>query len=239
MIKKTMLIEFFYMNKTNDNAKELNLLYQEFPQYFVWSSTDKFWALRKQRSAIGRIITCHPTEEERYYLRLLLAHVQGPTSYKNFRIVNEEPCNTFRKAVQGPTSYKNFRIVNEEPCNTFRKAVEKRGFLYSNNSLIECMSEVETYQMLYSLRHLFATLLVFCNPTNPRELWEQFEESMSEDYKLLQNTRKKEIRYQVLNHINDILHSMSHTVNEYQLIQETIRPSMAAKDAKEIHLKEL
>ncbi|XP_019231846.1 PREDICTED: uncharacterized protein LOC109212634 [Nicotiana attenuata] len=35
MIQKTMLTEFFYMNNTDEDAKELNLLYKEFPEYFV------------------------------------------------------------------------------------------------------------------------------------------------------------------------------------------------------------
>nr|XP_009789944.1 PREDICTED: uncharacterized protein LOC104237487 [Nicotiana sylvestris]XP_016436326.1 PREDICTED: uncharacterized protein LOC107762475 [Nicotiana tabacum] len=213
MIKKTMLTEFFSMNQTDEEAIELNLLYKEFSEYFVWSSSDKFWALRKQRSAIGRIVTCHPTEGERYYLRLLLLHVRGPKSYNDLL------------------------TVNGELCSIFRESVEKRGLLHYDNSLIECMSEAASYQMSYSLRRLFATLLVYCNPTNPRQLWEQFEESMTEDYKVLQTNERKEIRYQALNHINDILHSMGHDVNEYELIPETIRPLTSAKKAKEVHFK--
>ncbi|XP_075078730.1 uncharacterized protein LOC107762475 isoform X2 [Nicotiana tabacum] len=201
------------MNQTDEEAIELNLLYKEFSEYFVWSSSDKFWALRKQRSAIGRIVTCHPTEGERYYLRLLLLHVRGPKSYNDLL------------------------TVNGELCSIFRESVEKRGLLHYDNSLIECMSEAASYQMSYSLRRLFATLLVYCNPTNPRQLWEQFEESMTEDYKVLQTNERKEIRYQALNHINDILHSMGHDVNEYELIPETIRPLTSAKKAKEVHFK--
>nr|XP_016476288.1 PREDICTED: uncharacterized protein LOC107797882 [Nicotiana tabacum] len=60
---------------------------------------------------------------------------------------------------------------------------------------------------------------------------------MIEDYKVLQTIERREIRYQALNHINDILHSTGHDVNEYELISETIRPSTAAKEAKEIHFE--
>ncbi|XP_075098526.1 uncharacterized protein LOC142175511 [Nicotiana tabacum] len=210
MIQKTMLTEFFSMNETNEDAKELNLLYKEFREYFVWSSTDKFWARRQNRCVVGRIVTCHPTEGERYYLRLLLIHVRGPISYKDLL------------------------TVNEKPCSTFRESVEKRGLLHCDNCLIECMSEAASYQMPYSLRRLFATLLVYCGPVNPRKLWEQFEESMIEDYKVLQITERREIQYQALNHINDILYFMGHDINEYVLIPETIRPSAAAK---EIHFE--
>ncbi|XP_060210795.1 uncharacterized protein LOC132637774 [Lycium barbarum] len=144
MIRKIMLTEFFYMNRTDHHATELNLLYREFPEHFVWSSGENFWARRQRRSTVGRIVTCHPTEGERYYLRLLLTHVRGPTSYADL------------------------------------------------------LMPVITYQMPYSLRRLFATLLVYCNPTNPRDLWEQFEESMSEDYKRPSTAGKeaKEIHFE-------------------------------------------
>lgn len=61
MIKKTMLTEFFLMNKTNEYAKQLNLLYKEFPQYFVWSKSYKMWTRRQRGHVIGRLVTCHPT----------------------------------------------------------------------------------------------------------------------------------------------------------------------------------
>lgn len=32
---RTMLTEYFHMNATNEHAKQLNLLYHEYPQYFV------------------------------------------------------------------------------------------------------------------------------------------------------------------------------------------------------------
>lgn len=171
MVNKTMLTEFFTMYRTNKDAINLNLLYKEFPEYFVWSSTDKMWSRPKQRPAIGRIVTCHPTEGERYYLTLLLMNVRGPKSYEDLL------------------------KVNEKCCSTFREAAEKRGLLHSDNSLIECMSEAMTYQMPCSLRRLFATLLVYCSPANTKELWEKFEDSMSEDFRKIPNMKNK--RYPV------------------------------------------
>ncbi|XP_075111905.1 uncharacterized protein LOC142182019 [Nicotiana tabacum] len=147
MINKTMLTEFFQMNRTNKDSIKLNLLYKEFPEYFVWSTTDKTWTWRQQRCTVGRIVTCHPTEGERYYLRLILLNVRGPKSYKDLR------------------------TINGEHYNTFRESAKKKGLLHCDNSLIDCMSEAAGYQMPYSLRHLFATLLVYCNPVNPKEIW--------------------------------------------------------------------
>ncbi|KAG5593142.1 hypothetical protein H5410_043656 [Solanum commersonii] len=84
---------------------------------------------------LGDIVTCHPTEGERYYLRLLMS-VRGPKSYED---------------------------------------------------LLECMFEAASYQMPSNLRQLFAMLLIYCNPTNPRELWEIFESPMFEDFKKSSN----------------------------------------------------
>lgn len=71
------------------------------------------------------------------------------------------------------------------------------------------MLEALSYQMPYSLRRLFSTLLIYCNPTNPKELWEIFEDSLSEDFKTFHNTEAKRVWSMVLSHINDILHSMA------------------------------
>lgn len=45
---KTMLTEFFVKNATDEDARRLNLLYKEFPEYFVWKSTDRRWDIRKR-----------------------------------------------------------------------------------------------------------------------------------------------------------------------------------------------
>ncbi|KAG5598903.1 hypothetical protein H5410_030273 [Solanum commersonii] len=210
MIKKTMLIEFFAMNKVNKEAVTLNLLYREFLEFFVWSTSYRIWTHRKQRNVIGRIVTCHPTEGERYYLRFLLINVRAPKSYQDLL--------TF----------------NGEYCTTFRESTEKRGLLLCDNNLTECMSEASTYQVPSSLRHLFGVLLAYCNPNNPKELWKFFENSMSEDFNKYPGLSSKEVRYKALNHINDILYSMGRDINEFELISKIIKVSTIAKEAKDV-----
>ncbi|XP_070019675.1 uncharacterized protein [Nicotiana sylvestris] len=171
------------------------------------------WTRRIKGKVIGRVVTCHPIEGERYYLRLLLMNVRGPKSYQDLL------------------------TVDGISCSTFRESAEKRGLLHCDNSLVECMFEAVSYQMSYSLRHLFATLLVYCNPVNPAELWKQFEDSMSEDFKILPNTNAKDIRYMTLNHINDILHLIGHDINEYNFVPERITLSPAVREAKDCHFE--
>jgi hypothetical protein len=67
---KTMLSEYFRTNSVDHYAR--NFLYKEFPEFFVWDSSRKIWRRRKQkRIQIGRLVSAHPAEGERFYLRLL------------------------------------------------------------------------------------------------------------------------------------------------------------------------
>ncbi|KAG5584304.1 hypothetical protein H5410_044738 [Solanum commersonii] len=148
------------------------------------------------------------TPRERYYLRLLLMNVRGPKSYQDLRTMNGR-CYTI-----------------------FREAAEKRGLLHSNNNLIECMPEAVSYQMPYSLRRLFATLLVYCNPSNPKNLWKKYEDSMSEDFKTIPNVRKNDINQLVLNHINEVLLSMGRNINEFKDIFGNVSSSTTTNEVK-------
>ena len=47
---------------------------------------------------VVRIVMANPFEGERYYLRLILNHVVGATSYEHMRIVGNVTYATFRVA---------------------------------------------------------------------------------------------------------------------------------------------
>ena len=73
---------------------------------------------------------------ERFYLRLLLNHVIGATSYADLRIVDGDTLPSFREAAQ------------------------RRGLLEVDNTIDQCLNEAALYQMPSALRRLFATILV-------------------------------------------------------------------------------
>lgn len=66
--------------------------------------------------------------------------------------------------IRGPKSYEDLLTVNGICCDTLRESAEKRGLLHCDNNLVECMSQAACYQMPYSLRRLFATILVYYQP---------------------------------------------------------------------------
>jgi ATP-dependent DNA helicase PIF1 len=65
----------------------------------------------------------------------------------------------------------------------FREAAEKWGLIEAANTIDDCLTKVECSQMPSSLRRLFATILVFCEPSDVRVLWERHFEGMTEDYR--------------------------------------------------------
>ena len=72
-------------------------------------------------------MAANPAEGERYYLRVLLNHVVGATSFE---------C---------------LRIVDGKLLSTFREAVERRGLIEEDNTLIESLAEATRWMMPYAL----------------------------------------------------------------------------------------
>ncbi|KAL7145790.1 hypothetical protein ABFS83_07G110900 [Erythranthe nasuta] len=95
---KTMLTEYFSMCAKSEDAKKY--LYREFPEHYVWDNKFKCWNERKKRNVIGRVNGANPIEGERFYLRLLLNHVRGPTSFEDLLTVNHKKCSSFKEAAQ-------------------------------------------------------------------------------------------------------------------------------------------
>ncbi|XP_035547439.1 uncharacterized protein LOC118348947 [Juglans regia] len=205
---KSMLTEFFSTNQTNENARKL--LYKEFLEAFVWNQQHKIWTPRKKKTVIGRIVTASPFEGEMYYLRILLNHIRGPLSFDHIKTVGN---------VTAPT---------------FREAATLHGLLQRDTSLQDCMQEASLYQIPHSLRRLFATILVYCNPTNPRELWEYFEQDMSSDFQTSVAT-SADIRTKVLRSISSTLESMGKDINMFHLIEHDVSFDQNETEAREIN----
>ncbi|GAA0169426.1 hypothetical protein LIER_43845 [Lithospermum erythrorhizon] len=65
-LKRTMLTEFFKMNNFNPEARKMNLLYKNFPKYYVWHVDNRIWSKRKRGAVVGRLCVVNPVESERY-----------------------------------------------------------------------------------------------------------------------------------------------------------------------------
>ncbi|XP_076959341.1 uncharacterized protein LOC143635375 [Bidens hawaiensis] len=133
-----MLAAFFETNRVDETARQY--LYKYFPKNFTWNGGSRHWNRRKQRPQRGRIVSANPAERERYYLRLLLSNIEGPTSFEDLR------------------------TLNGVKCLTFRRAALEMGLIENDDSLLRCITEASLFQFPKALKGLFATILVFCKP---------------------------------------------------------------------------
>jgi hypothetical protein len=103
--KDTTLTGYFKAN-AQDMPGARALLYQEFPQHFVWlkKSNQQTWKVRKQGFAIGRMYFAGPQAGERFYLRTLLTVVRGAVSFQDLRTFNGVSMTHFSK----PASHADF-----------------------------------------------------------------------------------------------------------------------------------
>jgi len=188
-----MLTAYFEKNRIAETAR--GILYRDFPEFYTWQAHGKVWQNRVRRDTlrqIGRIVSANPGEGERYYLRVLLNHVAGATSFE---------C---------------LRTVDGKILPTFREAAERRGLIEEDNRLNESLTEATGWMMPYALRRLFATILVFCEPSDVFGLWEKHKEAMSEDYKR-NNQSTFMVEQMVLIDIQKLLQSMQKDIKMYPL----------------------
>jgi len=189
--KKKKLTEFFRMNEVDEIAR--TLLYRDFPIHFFWNTHKKIWSHKKKQIVIGRIVTVNPFEGDRYYLRVLLNHIRGCTSFQDLR-----------------TSY-GVTVV------TYREAAFLHGLLGGDNHCEECLSESIIYEMPASLRRLLATLLILYNPNNPKLLWNKFKSYMIDD-SIHENISSHDAELHGLKDINCILESVGKNINDYEMV---------------------
>jgi hypothetical protein len=153
-ISRTMLIEWFKTNQKSEVAQSLT--FDQFPQQWVWNRKLKRWTMRKRGFAIGRMYYAHPTSDECYYLRMLLNYVKGATSYEHLRTMDGRDHDTFKDAC----------IV--------------MGLFVDDNEWHQALEEADVWALGRRLRDMFASMLMFCEVTNPRQLWDAYWESLSD-----------------------------------------------------------
>uniref|UniRef100_I1QF23 ATP-dependent DNA helicase n=2 Tax=Oryza glaberrima TaxID=4538 RepID=I1QF23_ORYGL len=116
----------------------------------------------------------------------------------------------------GSTSFEDLRIVDGVVMPSFRAAAERKGLIEADNTLDECLTEAEVFQMPLSLRRLFATILVYCEPNDVRGLWDKHLDAMSDDYKR-NNTCPHVVQQMVLIDIRGMLQSMGKEITSFPL----------------------
>src|SRR6266540_6398681 len=140
--------------------------------------------------AIRRLYMVQPSEGERYYLQTLLTHVKGATSFDDLK------------------------SVNRHSCRSFKEACIYLGLLQDDAEWDACLRKASQLQTGQQLRHLFAMILLFCQPITPEDLWNTHKSALCEnilyrDHQLTQNQNNNvsnSIENKALDQLENYLH---------------------------------
>ena len=82
----------------------------------------------------------------------------------------------------GKTSYKDMRTVNGVTYNSYQETCRALGMLQDDELWKMVMEDARQPQMPAQMRELFCVLMVFSNVNDPAAIFEEFWQSMSEDF---------------------------------------------------------
>lgn len=167
---RTKLTAYFELNATNPLAR--SILYPDICSQYIWKGSR--WVKRSRKAAkpheghgtgvqwsdmIGRIpvISLSPRQSELYYMRMLLHHKPGATSFADLHKIDG----------------------NEE--ETFAAACMKLGLLEDDTEIDKVMQEAALVKFGPQLREVFATILIWTQPSDPMAFWNRHLNLLTED----------------------------------------------------------
>ncbi|GBN29997.1 hypothetical protein AVEN_266525-1 [Araneus ventricosus] len=105
----------------------------------------------------------------------------------------------------------------------FKEEYRARNLLEDDDEWRNCLREASNFQMSPKLRQWFSFIFVFCNPTSPLEIWEEFKSYLCEDFVL--HTSVQQSVYFALHNIDDHLHVHNMTLTSKGLPEPEISHS--------------
>jgi hypothetical protein len=125
------------------------LTYTQFPSKFTYNSDNRRWSPRKKSQSVGRLTFIPNSNRELFYMRLLLNYQVGCTSFEDIRTVEGNTYDSYREA-----------------CGELRLLADDREFL-------DAIDELCILGSGYSLRKVFAMLLLGSSMSDPLNVWEK------------------------------------------------------------------
>ena len=111
-----------------------------------------------KQGAIGRIHSINPAAGELYFLRMLLFHVKGATSYEDLLLV-----------------------PSGKLCETYKQACMELGLLSDDQEYTRILEEAALTKMCGAIREMFVGILMFCQPSDPLDLFNTFWPTWTDD----------------------------------------------------------
>ena len=168
--RNTELTAFFEVNAklSAEAGGQLDIqslpTYVEMPQKYTYNKSKKEWIQRKAQSVdtvIGRVHGVNPLAGEAFYLRILLhtEHCKGKTSFQHLRT-----------------------LPNGRVCDTYQEVCRELGLLTDDQEWERVLEESVSTRLCPQIRELYVAILMFCQPANPRGLFDEFWQTWTDDF---------------------------------------------------------
>ena len=166
--RTTELTEFFELNKKlkdDDPDVDIEMLpqYVDMPSLYRYDKPNKKWIKRKRNlnENIGRVHTVNPVAGDVFYLRILLHndHCRGKISFKDL-----------------------MTLPSGRVCGSYKEVCCELGLLADDLEWQRVLEESAATKMCPQIRELYITILLFCFPSNPRALYDEFWPTWVDDY---------------------------------------------------------
>ena len=137
--------------------------YVDMPRGYTYNKSKKQWTkrkLNKGEAMIGRIHTINPVAGDVYYLRMLLHddHCRGKTSFGDMKVIG-----------------------TGRLCETFMSVCLELGLLSDDLEWNKVLEESAMTRMCPQIRDLYIVILMFCEPSNPRQLYDKYWATWCDD----------------------------------------------------------
>ena len=133
------------------------------PEEKVWNQKKKKWQRRKLNidGVIGRVHTVSLAAGDVYYFRVLLHnnHFRGKKSFQDMLTLN-----------------------NGQVMETFKQVCFELGLLNDDQEWHRALEEAAVTKMCPQIREMFVIILQFCDPAEPRALFDDFWDTWFDDF---------------------------------------------------------
>jgi hypothetical protein len=160
--ERTQLTAFFAVCTYREHRGEPPILYENVVADYTWDANERVWKPRAVREVrfppVARVHNVPPAAGEKFYVRLLLKTVPGPTSFEALRTV-------------GPVLYPTFQAA----C--VARSLLQDAAVWSNTLTEACALQTSGR----ALRSLFLRIVSHCEVADVAALWAAFQVPLSED----------------------------------------------------------
>ena len=163
--RETEWTAFFYYNAQRNTTKgpEFNPRtmpgYVDMPESYTFKQ--KEWHPRQRGFSIGRVHTVNPLAGDVFYMRLLLHHDHS----------------------KGKTSFKDLMSIEGRVCDSYQAVCRELGLLRDDQEWSTVLTEAAGTQLCPQIRALYVVILLFCQPADPRKLFDDFWADWTDDFK--------------------------------------------------------